>query len=38
LDALLGALEVASIATIGLAFFPPAGYCQWLARSARKAT
>jgi hypothetical protein len=38
LDALIGAFEVASIASIGLACFAPSSYCRWLARSAREAT
>jgi hypothetical protein len=38
MDLLVGALEFASIVTLVLAFFPPASYCQWLARSARQAT
>ena len=38
LDALLGAFEAVSVATLALAFFPPARYCRWLARSAREAT
>ena len=37
LDLLIGALEIAAVATLGLAFFPPAGYVQWLARGARRA-
>jgi hypothetical protein len=38
MDLLVGALEFASIIALVLAFFPPAPYCQWLARSARQAT
>jgi len=38
MDLLIGALEVASIATIALAYFAPFSYCRWLARSAREAT
>ena len=38
MDLLIGILEVASIATIGLACFTPAGYCRWLARPVRRAT
>lgn len=38
MDLLVGALELASIATLALAFFPPARYGRWLARSAPEAT
>jgi hypothetical protein len=38
MDLLVGVIEFASIATLALAFFPPARYCRWLARSAQKAT
>lgn len=36
MDLLIGVLEFVSIATLALAFFPPARYSQWLARSARQ--
>ena len=38
MDLLVGTLELASIIALLMAFFPPASYCQWLARSARQTT
>jgi hypothetical protein len=34
-DSTLGAIEMATIGTIWLVFFPPAVYCRWIANSAK---